>query len=205
MPFVPATLQASLLATFNSMKDGQSITFAQGIATAVVTFVSTGLVTTTDVGAVSGGAFVGSGTGTITVTPTDCLNTIKNACDKMKDMTSGGDDYLAQEIGKGLKQMADNGKVITTVVGTMTTPAGVPTPMAGSANGSIKCVETALVQNLKLLFKEMYNKKDDDSYNGNMEFAKKLASEINTFWTTGIVSTDGSANLSGSKGTGTVA
>lgn len=205
MPFVPTVLQTTLTALFNSMKDGDSTIFANGIASAITTFVSTGSVVTVDTGAVAGGTFAGSGSGTLVVTPTQCATTIKNACDTMKNMESGGDDFLAEKIGEGLKQMADNGTVTTVVSGVLTPPPpATPAPFAGSASGSIKCSETALVSSLKMLFREMYSKKDDEGYDGNSEFAKKLATEINTFWISGVISTDGSGNLAGVKGSGSV-
>lgn len=196
------TLQSTLYTLFSSMNDGLSETFANGIASAVVTFVSTGTVNTVDAGTVTGGTFAGSGNGTLTVTPTELASTLISACNTMKNMTEGGDDFLAEQIGKGLKQMADNGKVNTTVKGTLTAPNGATSAMSGSAQGSIKCDSTSLVKALKSLFKDMYDNKEDKSYDGNMEFAKKLASEIKTFFTSGVITTDGLVNLAGSKGSG---
>ena len=195
-------LEETLNKVFTSMTDGKAKTFSDGIANAVVVFVSSGIVQTIDGGTVTGGTFAGSGTGSLTVTPVKCSSIIESACTTMKTMTSGGNDYLAQEIGKALKQMADDGKVITTVTGTLTPPSSSPVTFGGSASGSIKCSEIYLVTALKTLFTEMYDKREEDGYDGNAEFAKKLASEINTFFTSGTVSTDGSGNLSGSKGSG---
>ena len=200
------TLQSTLYTLFSSMNDGLSETFANGIAGAVVTFVSTGTVNTDDEGTVTGGTFEGSGNGTLTVTPTELASTLITACNTMKNMTEGGDDFLAEQIGKGLKQMADNGKVNTTVKGTLTAPNEATSAMSGSAQGSIKCDSTSLVKALKSLFKDMYDnredKREDKSYDGNMEFAKKLASEIKTFFTSGNITTKGLVSLEGSKGSG---
>lgn len=204
MPLVSSVLENQLYGIFTSMKDGDNTLFAQGIATSVVTFISSGLVSTTDVGAISMGAFVGSGTGSIVATPSACQSTIKSACEQMNNMTEGGNDYLAGEIGKGIKQMADDANVITTITGTVTLPNGVVSAMAGSGNGSIQCVDAPLVQQLKMAFKEMDSRKDEDGYDGDKILAQRMASAIDTFWKSGIVSTDGSANLAGSKGTGTV-
>lgn len=201
------TLQSTLYTLFSSMNDGLSKTFANGIAGAVVTFVSTGTVNTVDAGTVTGGTFAGKGKGTLTVTPTELAKTLISACNKMNGITEDedteyGDDFLAEQIGKGLKQMADNGKVNTTVKGTLTAPNGATSAMSGNAQGSIKCDSTYLVKALKSLFKDMYDNREDKSYDGNMEFAKKLASEIKTFFTSGIITTDGLVNLEGSKGSG---
>ena len=39
---------------------------------------------------------------------------------------------------------------------------------------------------------------------GNKEFAKELANEINSFYTSGTISTDGQGNIAGSSGSGAV-
>lgn len=206
MAFVTETLQLALYSVFNSMKDGNVTTFSNGISNAIVTFVSTGSVTTVDSGTVTGGTFGGSGRGVLSVTATSCASIIKSACDTMKDMSSGGDDYFAQKLGEGVKKIAEEGTVTTTVTGVLTPPppATPITPYGGRASGSISCSEISLVTALKELFKEMYNKKDDKTYDGNLEFAKKLATEINSFWASGTISTEGSGNIEGSEGSGSI-
>ena len=67
-----AQLQSDFEAVFESMTDGNEDTFPNGISAAVVTFVSGGVVSTTDAGTVSGGAYSGSGTGKLTVTASAC-------------------------------------------------------------------------------------------------------------------------------------
>ena len=206
MAFNKAQLQSDFEAVFESMTDGNEDTFPNGISNAVVTFVSGGQVSTTDVGAVSGGSFSGRGAGSLTVTASACAQIIKSACTVMKTMTSGGDNYLAEQMGKGFKAMADSGVVMTTVTGVLTPPppATPISPYGGSAKGTISCTETTLIANLKLLFKKMYNQRETEGFDGNKEFAKELANEINTFYTNGQVSTDGLANIAGSKGTGSI-
>ena len=206
MAFVVSTLQKDIEDVFDSMTDGDNAVFANGIANAVVTFVGTGVVTTTDGGAVSGGSYVGSGTGSLSVTATKCAKTIKDACEAMMNMSSGGNDYLAEQIGKGIKQMADDGQVTTTVTGTLTPPSSSPiTPYGGTAKGTVKCSETSLISDLKSVFAQMWSNRGDDEYDGNLQFAKKLAQAVNDFWTSGVVSTDGEGNIAGSKGTGSIA
>ena len=39
---------------------------------------------------------------------------------------------------------------------------------------------------------------------GNKEFAKELANEINSFYTSGTISTDGQGNIAGSSGSGAI-
>ena len=39
---------------------------------------------------------------------------------------------------------------------------------------------------------------------GNEEFAKELTNEINSFYTSGTISTDGQGNIAGSSGSGAI-
>lgn len=207
MAFSKSTLQADILAVFNNMgSNATNDDFANGLANAVVAFVRTGQVTTTDGGTVPGGAFSGGGTGTLSVTATNCAKIIKDACEEMNNMTSGGNNYLAEELGKAFKKMADEGTVTTTVTGTLTPPSPSPpiTPYGGSATGSISCNSTAMVQALKILFSNMYAHAGEDDYNGNLEFAKELATQLNNFWTSGRISTSGEGNIEGSSGSGSI-
>ena len=207
MAFSKSTLQTDILTVFNNMgSNATNEDFANGLANAVVAFVGTGQVSTTDVGTVPGGAFSGGGTGTLSVTATSCAKIIKDACEEMNNMTSGGNNYLAEELGKAFKKMADEGTVTTTVTGTLTPPSPSPpiTPYGGSATGSISCNSTAMVQALKILFSNMYTHAGEDDYNGNLEFAKELATQLNNFWTSGRISTSGEGNIEGSSGSGSI-
>ena len=206
MAFNKAKLQSDFEAVFESMTDGNEDTFPNGISAAVVTFVSGGVVSTTDGGTVSGGTYAGSGTGKLTVTASACAAIIKAACTAMKTMTSGGDNYLAEEMGKGFKKMADDGVVTTTVTGTLTppSPATPISPYGGAAKGTISCSEANLVTKLKALFQKMYNQREQEGFDGNKEFAKVLANEINSFYTSGTISTDGQGNIAGSSGSGAI-
>ena len=201
-----AQLQSDFEAVVESMTDGNEDTFPNGISDAVVTFVSGGQVSTQDAGTVTGGTYAGSGTGKLTVTASACAAIIKAACTAMKTMTSGGDDYLAEEMGKGFKKMADDGVVTTTVTGVLTPPppATPISPYGGAAKGTISCSEATLVSKLKLLFKKMYNQREEEGFDGNKEFAKELANEINSFYTSGTISTDGQGKIAGSSGLGSI-
>lgn len=206
MAFNKAKLQSDFEAVFELMTDGNEDTFPNGISVAVVTFVSGGVVSTIDAGTVTGGTYSGSGTGKLTVTASACAAIIKAACTAMKTMTSGGDDYLAEEMGKGFKKMADDGVVTTTVTGVLTPPppATPISPYGGAAKGTISCSETTLVAKLKALFQKMYNQREQEGFDGNKEFAKELANEINSFYTSGTISTDGQGNIAGSSGSGSI-
>lgn len=201
-----AQLQSDFEAVFESMADGDEDTFPNGISAAVVAFVSGGVVSTIDAGTVSGGAYSGSGTGKLTVTASACAAIIKAACTAMKTMASGGDDYLAEEMGKGFKKMADDGAVAATVTGVLTPPppAAPVSPYGGAAKGTISCSETALVAKLKAVFQKMYNQREQEGFDGNKELAKELANEINSFYASGAISTDGQGNIAGSSGSGSI-
>lgn len=205
MAFNKAQLQSDFEDVFESMTDGDEDTFPDGISDAVVAFVSGGQVSTQDDGTVPGGAYSGSGTGTLSVTASACASIIKSACTAMKTMTSGGDDYLAEEIGKGLKKMADDGVVVTTVTGTLQPPSSSPvTPYVGTAQGTISCSESSLVSMLKSTFKKMWDDREKDGFDGNEEFAKELANVVNSFYTSGTVTTQGQGNIAGSSGSGSI-
>lgn len=205
MAFNKSALHIALANVFSSMNDGDNSKFSNGIANAIVTFVASGDVSTTDGGTIPTGSYVASGTGKLAVTATSCANKIKNACDLMTD-EQHGNNYLAEQIGAGIKQMADDGQVTTTVSGTVTLPNGGTVPnYTGSATGSISCNASDLISSLKNVFKAMYDNKDDTSYNGNSELAKEMANAINSFWTSGSVSTNGQGNIQGSSGSGSIA
>lgn len=207
MAFDKTTLTTTLETIFASMEnmtEGNEDVFASGVSNAVVAFVATGQVTTIDNGTVAGGVFSGAGNGSLAVTPASCIGIIKNALTVMKNMTSGGDDYFAEELGKGLKQMADEGTVLTVVNGTLQPPASSPITYAGSAKGSISCQKEMLVTSLKLLFKQMWNRREETGYNGNKEFAKELANGVHKMYTSGSIRTNGLANLTGSVGNGSI-
>lgn len=213
MAFDKTQLQNDLYSAFTDMGDKATIReFAYGVSDAVRDFVRTGKVSTTDGGTVPMGAFTGEGTeelsGNSTVSSDACAGIIVQACENMNGMTSGGDDYLAVELGKAIKKMADDIVITTSVTGTVTPPSSSPIspypPGGGTAKGKIACSEAQLVQALKTLFAQMWSKRGDTSYDGNLEFAKKLADEIYTFYILGAVTTAGEGELSGSAGAGTV-
>ena len=148
MAFNVQTLQTAFYNVFHNMTSGDITEFSDGIANAIVDFVSTGKVETIDAGTISAGVYAGKGEGSLSVTPDNCANIIKTACEKMwTDRNSGdyGSDYLAEEIGKAVKKMADDGEVNTDVKGQVTPPGSSPQTLNGKAKGTITCSETALV------------------------------------------------------------
>lgn len=200
MAFDLDSLKTTLTNTFKGMSNGDNQVFADGISNAVVTFVGTGQVTTADAGTISAGGFSGSGTGTLTVTASACAGIIKSACDKMKG-SPYDDNYLAEQIGAGLKKMADDGEVNTSVSGAISSGGTA----SGLAKGTIACSSTDLIQALKDIASLMYQKKDEERFDGNAKYAEEMAKAIKAFWEAGVVSTSGQGALEGSSGTGSIA
>jgi hypothetical protein len=206
MAFVVSTLQKDIEDVFASMNDGDNHVFSDGISNAIVTFVGTGEVSTSDAGTVPGGVYSGSGSGSLSVTAIKCAKIIYDACEAMNSMSSGGDGYLAEKIGEGIQQMADDGVVSTTVTGTLTPPSSAPvSPYGGSATGKISCDNTNFISDLKGIFSDMWNNRGTEGYDGDKAFAEGLAQAVYDFWTSGLVSTDGEGNIEGSSGSGSIA
>lgn len=205
MAFNKLVLQNDVKAVFDSMTDGDDWVFANGIANAVVAFVGTGVVSTSDAGGVTAGAFTGSGKGSLSVSPTLCAKIIKDACDYMKNLESGGNDYLSEQIGAGIQRMADDGVVTTTVTGEVVTPSGSTiSPYGGTAKGDITCVSSPLISALKAVFAQMWDNRSVAGYDGNLELAKEFADKVDAFWKNGVISTSGQGNIAGSVGSGSI-
>ena len=50
----------------------------------------------------------------------------------------------------------------------------------------------------------MWEDRNGKGYDGNLKFAEKLASEVNSFWTSGVINTQGQGELEGSVGEGSI-
>lgn len=225
MALVKATLQTKLAKVFSDMdveneetheKDNAtSEFFAKGVSEAIVSYVSTGQVSTTDTGTVSAGTLTASGVGTLTVesgykeevikeqiviTWSGCAKIIKDACNKMKKDGEDGkevtDNYLAEELGKAIKKMADDGEVKTTVNGSAVAGNVTTTITGASAKGTISVNNTNLIEKLKEAFASK-------SFSNN-SFAQTLADEIDKMYKAGQVSTDGEGAIKGATGSGSI-
>lgn len=216
-----SSLQSDLSAVFTDMLDIDNATdsyFAKGISEAVVSYVSGGEVSTVDAGTVSAGTYAGSGSGKLTVeagcdsSDTEswegCAKKILDACTYMRkhaeDEGFNGSDYLAEKIGEAIQLMADEGKVNTDVKGTVTTPSGSTSTLNGSAKGTITVTTTTLVSKLKETFSNMWDSREEEGFDGNAEFAKTLATQIDTLYKAGVINTSGQEALSGSSGVGSI-
>lgn len=210
MALVKATLQTNLAQVFSDMNienadthvkdNATSEFFANGISNAIVSYVGTGQVTTTDKGTVSAGVLTASGVGTLTVTASACKKIIKDACDKMKKDGEDGkevtDAYLAEELGKAIKKMADDGEVKTTVNGSAVAGNVTTTITGASAKGTISVDNSNLIQKLKDTF-------GGSGFTDN-KFAQTLADEIDKMYKAGQVSTNGEGVIKGATGSGSI-
>lgn len=221
MPLNKTGLQTALTKVFSDMNveeedhsrpNSTSDFFAKGISEALVSYVGTGAVTTSDSGTISAGSFEGAGSGKLSVesgykkegdvvTWAGCAKIIKEACDKMaqdgKDGKPVSNDFLADKLAEGIQKMADDGEVNTTVSGLVTPPSGSAFTTGGSAKGTISVDSSTVATALKSLFAS--------SGFSNDSFASGLTTAVDTMYKAGQVSTDGQGAIAGSSGSGTIA
>ena len=95
MSLNPADLTEKLEEIFSAMEDDEY--FADEFSKAVADYAESGTISTTDTGAVPGGNFSGSGTGSIKVDSSICKDILFAATQTMKTMTAGGDALLAAQ------------------------------------------------------------------------------------------------------------
>lgn len=198
MSLVQSKLKNDLLAAFNSMTDGDDTVFAKKVSKAVADYAQTGVVSTTDAGAISAGAFTGKGTGSISVQSSICENILIAACRAMANMTSGGDTYLAAQMANGIHSMISAGNVSTSVVGTVVPPSGTPSPMAGQAKGKMIGVSATIQAELIATFKAMGAMTEG----GDKYFAEQAANVVTSYLKAAVITTNGTGSISGSIGSG---
>lgn len=200
MSLIPNVLQNGLLSAFDAMKNGDDGFFAKKVSEHIADYVKSGNVLTADVGAVPSGAFTGAGGGSIQVQPSICENIVLAACKAMTQMTEGGNVYLAAQLAAGITSMMSAGSVNTNVTGSVITPSGVPSPLAGTAKGIFTGVSTLLQGGFQAAFTAMDSMKE----NGNGYLASEIAKAVTAYLKAGVISTQGQAALLGSAGTGTL-
>lgn len=203
MAFNKQTLINDLKKVFSDM--GSNDDFAKGISKACKNFGESGTVITVDVGAVSAGAFTGSGNGSLSLSDSLMSSPIIACCESMNNMTEGGDSLLANAIGNGLLAMTTAGSVETDVVGTTISPAGSPVPpTSGTAKGKIVCQSAPVISALISCYQDMKDKAHEEGFDGDKYFAEKMADCIFTYFTSGVITTNGQGALSGTIGSGTI-
>lgn len=179
--------------------------FAESLAKAFKDYGESGQVITADTGTVSSGAFTGAGQGHLELSDSDTYSTIYKATVQMKN--NGKDDaYLAEQIKKSLEDMYNaKGIVKTSVNGAIATPSGSSVTVSGAeGEGEIQCDYSSVVDDIKSLFKAMYDNYKTEGYNGDEEFAKGLASIVHSTVSSGTVSTKDKGEISGASGSGNI-
>ena len=193
-------LKDNLLSVFQKMTDGDDSYFAKQVSAKIADYVESVSITTVDAGSVSAGVFAGSGIGSISVDSTVCEKIVNAACETMVNMTTGGDDHLAEKLANGINTMMLAGKVNASVTGTVTSPSGVASPLAGKAKGTFTGVSATLQSGFSAAFTAMQNM----SENGNSYLAGEIAQAVTEYLKAGMISTQGQEALSGSVGTGSI-
>lgn len=152
-------------------------------------------VTGTDAG--PSGAFTGEATVSWEITGTTIADKIYAACTS----SSMNNDYFAEQIGAALD--ADAPTWTASLAGMTTPPGSSPTASQDSATITAVYQSAPVVADLKTAFASMvsmYNPGDDP----NEVFASTLASAIETYYTTAVISGKGATHLSGCVFTVTV-
>lgn len=200
-------LASDILDVFNSMKDNYKKEgydgdkeFCEGLGKAFKDFGESGQITTVDAGTVSAGAFTGSGSGSLILSSSDTISTLKNAVKAMKE-DKKDDDYLAEQITQSLHDMYDAQDIVSTKVdGSITPPTGSAITISGaSGKGTIKCVFDTVESGLKSFFALMKNQDKDDS-----DLANEIASLVYASIKSGVVSTTDEGEIKGALGSGTI-
>jgi len=196
-----SALESDILEVFQSMTDDDDKVFSEGISAAVKNFAESGGIATADAGTVSAGVYAGAGSGGITVDASVSEQIIHAACVVMRNMTTGGNTYLAMQIAAGIHAMILTGEVETDVTGQVTPPGGLPVALNGSAAGTM----TGVPLPMQTAFANAYDAMDSMESGGDEYMAAQMATAINTYMTTAVVATSGSGALSGSVGAGAMA
>ena len=190
-----STLQASLLKGFvSSMTDSS---FSSTVASSVNTYCGTGIITAgTLKGTVSAGVFMGSGSGTVTVSIAS--KDIEDVCTNMRSDTKlYGDAYLAKELASIIDKAVTNGEFNIIINGSAT---------AGSTTTSFTGVVTTDVtwqgdaSTLESSLKDAMVPSMTDT-----SFATAIATAVTTYLTSASITVKGENSLEGAKGAGVMA
>jgi hypothetical protein len=194
LPF--SAFEAALKALFNDMS-GDDRNFADGFAGAVKDYAESGTIATVDAGAVSAGAFAGTGQGSITVRASDCADIVYAGEQAMAE--KGGNDILAGKMAEGVNVMITSGQVKTNVTGVCTPPPpAVPFTLAGTAEGTM----TGVPAPMEAAFFSAFETMNSMSVGNNDYMASQCAAAITAYLVAAVVNTQGQGALTGSAGTG---
>lgn len=144
------------------------------------------------------GTFSGSGTASWTVSGDEIEAKLKAACSSMQ--SSGDDNTLASAFADGLD--ADAPVFTISIDGATTVPGSPPVSTPSSDSGVATAVfnSSAVETSLNTCFNNMKSM----SSGGDNAFAAALATAIQTYYTTAVISFKGASHLSAVAGTITV-
>jgi hypothetical protein len=194
------TLQNNLYNVFDAMnyvyKNGEEY-MATRCADVIASYLSSGVVTTTDGGTGSSGSgvYAGGGVGTMQINTTNLRNLFLTSL-----LTAKNNDELAQRLTNNIHSVCSASNTInTTTTGTTTFPSGTSTVDGGTAKGSFVGVSTIISSKLRICFSTM-NKM---TKGGNMYFAQEWADAIHTYLKGGVIKVILQSPMSGT-GVGTI-
>lgn len=201
-------LKEDLLSTFNAMPDSKEF---DEIAQNIADYMDNASITMKTSGGTHGSNTVamisGSGSFDTSSGVSAFKKLIKTATDAMKNMTKGGDSYLASQLVTGISALVASGTVSVTCNGTETVPppSGATSKVSWEEEGKITCTGAEkLLTDIQDVFDEMGKKVDDESKTKKDDYlADGLASAIHTYFTAGVVATTGKNGYT-TTGVGTV-
>ena len=183
MALVYLSLQEEFLRIFITMKNmhknGDAF-MAQECATAIMKYILSGTVSTTDSGSGSaGGSYVGHGTGTMSINSTllsnKLLSTFNAKCNEVE---------LARNMASDINSVCTmSGTVSTVSVGESTTGSSVY-PDGGNGSGNFSSQENIIFLNLKSCFDAMRNIHNGQ---GDMFFAQEFAKAVDSYLKSGKI------------------
>ena len=198
MALVKSVLETKLKSVFASMLDGSKTDawMASRIAGEIKAYILTGRVSTTDTGAVPAGTYAGAGVGTMTINNSNLGNALQATFE-----AAYGNDDLAAHIASDINTACTASDTVSTnTTGTVTTPAGAASPLAGTGKGKFTGAKAAIETTLKACFAAM----NAMSSGGDDYFAAQLAAALDAYLKAGTVSVTLQPPLSGT-GTGAIA
>jgi len=200
MAFVPATLQADLLAIFlkmNDIMDGTGDNYqATEMAKTIKKYVLSGDTATSDAGTAPGGSYTGTGKGKMTIDGDALEADLKITFEGKRDNPTFA-SRIATDIDNACK--ADD-TVSETSTGTLVTSSG-SSGFSGPAIGKFSGDKTKISTPLVACFESMNGMM---SGGGNEYYAKEMSIAVNSYLTGGTISVQLKPPFTGGSGSGKI-
>jgi hypothetical protein len=198
MALAKSALETKLKSVFASMRDGSKTNawMALQIAAEIETYILAGQVSTTDTGTASAGAYAGAGSGSMFINDGNLGSALKTTFE-----AAYSNDDLAAHIATDINAACTAGDTVSTnTKGTVTTPAGASSPLAGTGKGKFTGAKAAIETTLKACFTAM----NAMTQGGDDYFAAQLAAAVDAYLKAGSVSVTLQPPLAGT-GSGAIA